>query len=502
MSTWVSQSELWPWQKDHDEEHGIHTETGEGAPFLMTSNPVIASSYAEMIFEFMRDRAQLCEHSKQPVYIVELGAGTGRFSFQLLRHLIYLCERRAFPASGFRYIMTANSAESIDFWLSHRQLEPYTEGGMLDFALFDAVTDTRLSLFIQGETIDTGQLDHPVVVVANFFFEGMPQDHLYFNEDKLFTCSVPADVPETCNGDKAIGSRNPLLTYEPIHAGAYYEKEPYMNELLELYKQSLHNTHLLFPYTAIRCLERLRGLSREKGMLLLSADKALTTASELERYGTPAMFAVQEKQCPLTLNYHAIEAYYLRFGTACHFTAFSENSLFMATLLAVPWPGAYRNTELAYGRCLQHVHPGDFYKLMLQYKSRCPGMGVREIIAWIRLSGYDDHFLRAAAARLLDITEEADEHEKTECCAVIDRVWDGYYVDSPCDDLAFTCGELCFKMGKYALAAGWFEKSRAFASDASSLAVEYNIALCYFKLQDERVASSYVQKVLDVPPRQ
>jgi len=50
-------------------------------PQYITSNPMIATAYAEMIFGFLQDRANK-EDQSEPVFVVELGAGAGRLAYQ------------------------------------------------------------------------------------------------------------------------------------------------------------------------------------------------------------------------------------------------------------------------------------------------------------------------------------------------------------------------------------------------------------------------------------
>ncbi len=88
-----SQSVLWDWQERYFAEKGVEAWRQGEVPHYVTSNPTMASSYAEMVFAFWRDHQCLKRQDinpDEPLYICELGAGSGRFAFRefdVLRNL-------------------------------------------------------------------------------------------------------------------------------------------------------------------------------------------------------------------------------------------------------------------------------------------------------------------------------------------------------------------------------------------------------------------------------
>jgi hypothetical protein len=74
----------------------------------------------------------------QPIYLVELGSGSGRLARHFLRVFWSF-----FPASSLghlpvKFVMTDFSQSTLDFWQAHPALAPHVAGGRLDFALLDA----------------------------------------------------------------------------------------------------------------------------------------------------------------------------------------------------------------------------------------------------------------------------------------------------------------------------------------------------------------------------
>lgn len=60
-------------------------------------------------------------------------------------------------------------SKNISSWQQHPSLLPYVEQGILDFARFDAVQDVELHLVHAKLSIRPGDLQQPLVIVANYF---------------------------------------------------------------------------------------------------------------------------------------------------------------------------------------------------------------------------------------------------------------------------------------------------------------------------------------------
>src|SRR5437016_12125635 len=87
-----SQSLLWDLQQHYFAERGIEAWRQSEVPHYITSNPTVANCYAEIVFACLRDQNRLTQ-SSEPLYLCELGAGSGRFAFHFLNRLTRLCEQ-------------------------------------------------------------------------------------------------------------------------------------------------------------------------------------------------------------------------------------------------------------------------------------------------------------------------------------------------------------------------------------------------------------------------
>lgn len=77
--------------------------------------------------------------TSQPVYIVEIGAGHGKMSFLMARRLMELRDLLP-PDVTFKYVMTDFTEHNLEFWRSHELLRHMVEQGVLDFALYSALS--------------------------------------------------------------------------------------------------------------------------------------------------------------------------------------------------------------------------------------------------------------------------------------------------------------------------------------------------------------------------
>src|ERR1700746_3326715 len=134
----LSECLLWQAQRNYFERSGLDAWRTATVPHYITSNPRLASSYAETVLGYLRDaHANQWLDPTQPVYIVELGSGSGRFGFLFLRTFSDLLRRSSLPPVSFCYVMTDVAERNLEFVRSHQALQSFIEQGVLDFALFD-----------------------------------------------------------------------------------------------------------------------------------------------------------------------------------------------------------------------------------------------------------------------------------------------------------------------------------------------------------------------------
>ena len=155
-------------------------------PHFITCNAFIGRSYAQVLQGYLRDCARkaredgpgspLALDPNEPLYIIELGAGSGKFSFFMLKALAEMRELLDFPFEKIVYVMTDFTQNNFKFWEAHPGLRPFIEQGSLDLAIFDAVHDPVIHLAHAKKTLAPGTVKNPVCVVANYLFDTLCHD--------------------------------------------------------------------------------------------------------------------------------------------------------------------------------------------------------------------------------------------------------------------------------------------------------------------------------------
>jgi hypothetical protein len=177
----LSESLLWRLQKSFFAVTGATAWSRGIVPHYVTSNGWIAGAYARVVLGWLRDvtAAGLLDPG-HPVYLLELGCGSGRFGYHFLARLLDLLGRSSLRGVTLRYVLTDFTESNLAPLRSHPALQPWIEEGILDFAGFDATGGEEIRLERSGTVLGAGTLVNPLVnplvVIANYVFDGVPQD--------------------------------------------------------------------------------------------------------------------------------------------------------------------------------------------------------------------------------------------------------------------------------------------------------------------------------------
>ncbi|MEV5030669.1 SAM-dependent methyltransferase [Paenibacillus sp. LPE1-1-1.1] len=493
-----SEAPIWELQRAYFEEQGIQAWQRDEVPQYITSNPIIAMAYAEIIFGFLQDRAAQ-GHASEPVTIVELGAGSGQLAFHVLKELALLIDFAGIGLPPFRYVMSDLPVKNIAYWQQHRSLMPYVQQGVLDFAQFDAVKDAELHLTQSGITIRPGDLEQPLLIVANYFFDSIPQELLYVDESKIFECRVSMQVEEE-DSDYGLTASDRLGKLVPEYhylRAAEYERESYpFREVIEIYKQKLEDSHILFPEIGLACLQRLGQLS-QAGFALLTADKGDHRLENWEFAEPPKL--IHHGSFSLTANYHAIQHTFEQKGALASFTEHHYKNLNVGCILMLPSPVSFFQTRLAYRRFVDRFGPDDFFSLKLWFDEHVETLALSQILAFWRLARYDSQLFVQSAKRIGLLLPDSGEEESEDLRQGIHAMWAGYYPLNEQQDLALDCAMLLYQLDLYEDARVFFERS--LADHEGNAEVFYCMAICCYESGHETAAASYAELALERVPK-
>jgi SAM-dependent methyltransferase len=437
----LSNSILWKWQRDFFERQGIDAWRANIVPHHITSSAFIANAYARILLGFLRG----CKlNRRHPLYILELGAGSGRLAWLILKNLGQYADHPVLKDVALKYVMTDISRLTLDYWQSHPGLRDFMEKGLLDIAHFDPLGDTAIQLLVSGKTIVPDNLANPLIVIANYVFDGIPQDAFHARGGYLFEGLVTTRCPRSAADPDGAQLENANIAYHYHPAPAPYYDEPEWNQILREYTERLPDTKFLFPVAALRAIAGLERLSGGR-LLLLSADRGYTGEESLHMgKGAPDMS--HHGSVSMMVDYQILGEYFrLRGGEVLH-PARRAASLNVSLFLTASLAAAHTETRLAWEDAIDRFGPDDFFTLK-EGLDRCyEALSAEQLLSVLRLSCWDYRRFLAMAPRLIELAATFSPAQREELSDAVARVWDAYLPLGESNDLAVTIGTLLVQM--------------------------------------------------------
>lgn len=492
----LSRSLVWKLQRRFFVERGLRA-WGEGVvPHYISNHPFLARAYLRTALGFLRD-CQASIDPVEPLYVIELGTGAGRLGYHFLRQARAFFSLPALRNVRIKYVMTELTLERVEELSRNPFLSALADEEVLDFACFDAEAPGDLRLLRSGAVLAPGAVRNPLIVVANYFFDSIPQDVFLLSGGELYEALVKlvSSREETDLEDPAILGRLRLdYRYAPVGSAACYE-EPALERILQAYRGRLDDTHLSFPSAGLRCLEHFRTLSGGR-LLLLSGDRGYVHEESLLSLGAPGISA--HGSFSMSVNYHAIAQYFRDTGGVALHARRRQSSLRICAFGLGRAEEDWAETRLAFTEALDAQGPDDFYSIRRGMERSCETLAIGEVLALLRFSGWDAHVFLGVYPRLMALVPDLDEPARQDLVDAARNVWDMYLPIGEGRDLGFHLGLLFTAMDDPAEALRFFGHSlRLHGRDATTL---YNIALCQLRLGKPDLALAAIEEALELAP--
>lgn len=478
----LSESILWTLQREAYCQFGIEAWNQHGVPSYITSNSYIAKAYAHVALGYLRDCiAQSLIDTAHPLYILDLGAGTGRFAYLFLKELLAFLDSSALPKINICYVMTDIVESNLDFWQQHPLLKPYFESGILDKAYYHHAQKTPIYLLNRDETLSQETVVNPLLLVCNYFFDTIPQDLFRFREGKpeegRITLSVSSLNDVTPFDPSLINQLSYAYAYESLRDVKNYYSTPALNILLESYGEISQGYPFLFPIGAFQALETFIQLSQSR-LCLLAGDQGICTLAQLRQSGEPKISLHGSFSMPV--NYQIVSSFFRQQCGTARMTSFSDPTfVVMAGVL-----GTQRapETSLAFQQYVDSFEPTDYFKLVLLAESKLEDPSLDYLLLLIKLGNWDASVLLAFFSAIRHTLATATETQKELLCATIDHVYEHFYPTEPSTgDFVLNLGVLLFEIGYFEKALNYFQRSMQISGE-NPQALK-NIAACYQKLR-------------------
>ena len=495
-----SRSIIWALQRNFYQNQGIQAWMSAGVPHYITNNPFIADAYARVVFGWLRDWYMSGEIIlDQPVYLIELGTGTGRFAFQFMKQFFRLLDQSPLHQIKVKYVMTDFVGQNSAFWQSHPALQPFIASGRVDIADFDAEQlDKPLYLRLSAETLTTASVKNPVAVLANYFFDVLPADLFRLRQGALYETlvTVTSDQTEPNLADSDIIKRMGVSydDVEPALVESYYT-DPILNQVLFGYRDQLGDTMLLIPALGAQDIGQFNRLANGRLMLVM-CEKGHSQLTDLAKIGSPGI-AVQGG-FSLMVNIHAIRQYVQQLGGEVLDPTHRSPTLYTAALLTGQTGTNYFDARLAYKQTFDENGPADFFLIKKLIESHCAELSLEQILAYLRQSQWDSYVFHRCFPTLMKRLESYPLPLREDVRNAIANIWDIYFHLNDPQDLPFCLATTLQLIGDFPGAIKLFEQSLSLYGDDPN--TFYNLAACSLELEQFALTLDYLNKTLSIAP--
>jgi tetratricopeptide (TPR) repeat protein len=200
----------------------------------------------------------------------------------------------------------------------------------------------------------------------------------------------------------------------------------------------------------------------------------------------------------LRVNYHALGRWFGHQGGELLSTTHLHSSLsIVAGLLGTP-PGGWVETRLAFDEAIERMGPDDFFDLKKSVERGYHELPLEELLAWLRLSGWDSNIFLGCFPTLMKLVGSASDILRHEVFRTVQEVWRTYFPIRESRDLAFHLGVLLCEIQCYEDALPFFRQSAALYGP--NPATVFNVGLCLFHLGDLEAALAHAEQAIAGAP--
>lgn len=482
----ISESLIWEWQRNFFNIQGIQAWVDQ-VPFYITCNPFIAKVYAKLFLTFVSDWIGKFPESRfEPFYLMELGAGSGRFSFYFLKAFEEMRVDFNLQDVNICYVITDVTSHNLKFHREHHALQPFIEKGMLEFAVFDLDKNNALPF----------NFANPLTVLANYIFDSVSHDGFEVKNKQLSELLVSLSSPRNnVKNNEPIDLEKLKITFKPQAVSFPYFPEKELDTVLENYRQQLKDTNFLIPIGAIRALNYLKTLSNGK-IFLMASDKAYSELARLENLNQPSL--AFHGSFSMMVNFHALGEY-IKLTGGNYFPQMGKRGITTCLYsIGFDLDDSFQRTRFAIKEALEDFSPSDYFNLhkhMVETAHLCP---IESILAHLVLSQWDPYIFLKLSTRIGDLLEKADNDSVHYLSQHIHKIAENYYYMPQSECVLFEIGVYFHALKNYSEALKYYYQAESFVGEQFGL--HYNMALCLYHSKNHDEAYLRFKRATELSP--
>lgn len=488
----MSSSILWKLQTAAYCQFGPQAWSHKGVPFYVTSNPFTVRQYAQIVLGYFRDciapGSETPLDLSQPVYIVDLGAGTGRFGYLFIKTMTEFLSPLTLCDIKICYIMTDISEKNLTFLQEHPYLQLYIKEGLLDFAFYRHDQKEPLQLLKSKKVLSQEHLVNPLVLIGNYFFDTIPQDLFRVRNKQLEEGRISISVPDK----KELGelnSNNPNLIphlicsfdYAPINdPGNYYSDFPALNNLLKLYTQQFENISFLFPSGAFQSIRYFSELSKGR-MMLIAGDQGVETEDQIAKCGEPKLSL--HGTFSISVNYHSIAKYFIsQNGIGLLTTLPDPQFVVIVAVLGGKDGSKFKETILSFQSHINYFGPVNYLNVINYTEREWGNPSLEYLLLLLKLGNWDPMAFNDFFDKIRNHLPKASEETKKQLKEILNNIWMNFYPTTPEEgNFVTNLGVLLYDIGDYNEAMLYFMRAMDLTGSNNPQLMQ-NMAACYKKL--------------------
>lgn len=443
----------------------------EEVPDYVTTSTWNGKVQAELIFGFIQDLvAQGQLGATGTITVMELASGTGRLLFHVDRILQRLLAESSIPDVEVQLVLTDLVESNLDAARRQPWFVAQAEAGRVRFAAWDVcASDVPVSV------------DGPVVVLANYCFDGVPIDAYVAGKD-LQSLTMGLSIPADGDPQDSRLLDHIAVDWQP----AALPQDPPYAALLSHYAESVEGIFTV-PATGLAFLDRIQALTTAS--LVIVADKGPRRLDEVAREDAPMI--ARHGSISMSVNLHAMAWWNEHRGGDSLSSWHPGEGLDTVVLAHGLQPRALKRSFHRWS----DLDAGT-YGTIWEMACAKPLETVGEALTLLRLCDHEPSGLE----RTVDKLEEAilaGEIDATTILGVLERVEATSYLPEPYD-VNFDMGRLAYALEDWSLAAKYFARS----ADAlpTSTPSWTNLAASAYQAGDEDTAYAAVIQAIAFDP--
>lgn len=484
---------FWTMQREYFDQQGINAWVNQ-VPYYITSNTFIATCYAKIVIRFVRDWiAKHPESKKHPFYILELGTGSGRFSYYALKAIHELKKDFGMDDVNITYIMSDFTVHNLEYHQKHQAFQPYIEKGLVDFAIYNMEVEMPIKLIRSGTELNSKTLVNPLTVFANYIFDTVSHDSFSVQNGKLYELAVSLSTDSSnMQNNKPVDWEKITVDHHlnEIH-GAYY-KDPDLDAVLELYKNNLRDTSFLIPIGSIRAINLLKKLTNNK-FFIIGSDKAYSEMSSLENLGYPSM--AFHGSFSMMANFHAIGQYLVN-GGGDYFPQSSRRGIKTCVFSSGFRYSELPETRMAVKEHVEGFSPSDYFNLHRHMSEKAQECDLDVLASHLQMSEWDPNIYVRMSNRISSVIGEGDSDTVNFLINNMHKLAENYYYMPKSECILFEVGVFYHAIKRYKDAFTYYKQAEQYVGEQFGL--HYNIALCLHHLDKNSEALKHFKRSVEL----